>query len=1323
MNPYICVTYAHEDRELSDHFCRGLARYGFRYSCIHELIDPLRRGDLLMGASLLIALTSPAAVRAETVASDIRHALERGLRVLCISLEGNELDHRFCTGNEGGAALIPTPVGDTPDHHAAALFIHRLFVRHLTCFDDCFTETRCTEDVYGQVIRCAYYAHKGDGEACFELGRAYELGMGVPVLEKEAAHWICLAAEKDICDALIRLGQLQLAGKGVERDPESAYAHFSRAADLGDPRGVYQIGLCYLDGLGVMRDPVHAIECLRKAARMGHTLALYRLAILHRDGIGTAKDTRSALRYLFAACRNPLTEREDGGEICAALPLTVYGHRPTARYTCISMRQMRRAKLSAKLTAVAVSSAARHSKASMDRSFGRNSVKGSELPEDRWVVSLASQYARGERDAGKRGDVCTQDHNPTVYTSDWTQADLALAAFELGRLLSAGSETEGVRPSPTRALVWYRYAARLGHTEALYLLGDAYRRGYGTPANVRRAVELFRLAADCGSEKGQFAYAVCCERGIGREADPFEAARLYERAAESGYAPAQNNLGGCYEYGIGVAQNMLTAVEWYVAAANENQPDALCRLGVCYETGRGVSVDMDKAIRLYELAAEQGQAYALYRLALCYDRGVDTDREEVDALLTEAVTSSEHTVSEPSVASVDSSKRTPIERASKLLPDHTHAAGLYRRAADGGIPEAAYALYLCHCMERGIYRDERNEVYYLRRAAEGDCLQACYELGLCHMEGRGLPKDPEAAVACFTHAVALWRTRAGDARWFARTLEQESLPPDSLSFKQAAGGALYMLGYCTLYGIGDSRGHRPVDPAVVPSPERVNRAVALFREAADIEHVGATVMLGDLYAYGLVTPEKASAEDEALRFYLEAVRMGGNGINRSIAARDRTDSSMDALLSLAVRATRVAEEESDEGNAEMARVNAWRSYSECAARGSADALIGMAQCLFYGHGAPQNTSAAVRLLRRAEALNGGRVIASLWLGDYLRSRWEGQTEPVDPAEAAEVYLRGLKSRCVESECSPYTLGLRREARRQEDMRARAEILYRLATLYAMYASEEPKGKEGYHKEAFLYLSEAILMGHTRARDDLARIFTYEMSRPRGLTRKANRGKRPTESRFGSKARLRRRMRDLNAVPTRNSRALRLHRVWLSDYYTALWPEPEPFARAMKATSLQGDRPAYVSATVTDTMRVNALQYLGECFFEGYGLPADAKAAVACYRAVLEIAQNSGLFTPAAVTEATYSLGWCLLYGVGTSANHPEAIRLLTQVSKTHAGACYTLGVCHEEGRGVVAADDREAIKYYRKAQKLGHGKAAAKVAVLEKRLQSHADPS
>jgi hypothetical protein len=110
------------------------------------------------------------------VGADIRRALERGMTVLCVSPEENPLDDRFCVGTESGAARIPYPVGKTPDRHSVALFIHRLFVRHLTRFGECFVESRCAEDAYGTAVRLSYHAHRGDGAACYALGRTYETG-------------------------------------------------------------------------------------------------------------------------------------------------------------------------------------------------------------------------------------------------------------------------------------------------------------------------------------------------------------------------------------------------------------------------------------------------------------------------------------------------------------------------------------------------------------------------------------------------------------------------------------------------------------------------------------------------------------------------------------------------------------------------------------------------------------------------------------------------------------------------------------------------------------------------------------------------------------------------------------------------------------------------------------------------------------------------------------------------------------------------------------------------------------------------------------------
>ncbi len=1301
MNPYLCVTYAQDDRQESDLFCRSLTRYGFRYSCINQLSDPDRRGEILAQSSLLIALTSSAAVKAETVASDIRHALERGLSVLCVSLEENELDHRFCTGTAGGAVLIPSPSEDTTDRHALTLFVHRLFVRHLARYGDCFTEARCDDNVYGRLIRCAYYAHCGDGEACFELGRAYELGLGVPMLEKEAAIWLGKAAEQGITDALIRIGQLKLAGNGTDRDPEGAFGTFVRAAELGDIRGVYRQALCYLDGQGVIKDPVHAIECLKLAAAQQYAPAIYRLAILHREGVGVDRDVHTALRYLYAVCKRGYTDEDD---TLIPLPISVYGDRRPIRYTCITMRQMRHTRL----TEQTQSASGRRSRASADRSFGRNIIRSRELPEDRWVYRLGVLYA-SEYGRVSDEEVDTID-SYSIYEEEWTRADAALAAYELGRLLAVGSPADNLRPSPTRALVWYRYAARLGHTEALYELGDAYRRGYGTPADTARSVELFRLAADRGSERGQFAYAVCCERGIGMAVDQREAFRRYKQSAEGGFAPAQNNLGGCYEAGIGVPRNMVAAVEWYASAANAGQPDGQCRLGICYELGRGVSVDMDKALRLYDLAAEQGHAYALYRRALCYDRDTRADGEgEPETLEVEMVTASEGRRDSIHRHGDD---RLPAETEHRVAIDHTRAAALYKRAADLGVPEAAYALYLCHRLERGISRDERAEIRYLRWAAEGGCLQASYELGLCYMEGNGLPRDQRAAVARFTHTVGLWRACLEDSRLMAHLSESGNLPPDALTLRQAAGGALYMLGYCALYGLGEGRDNRTVDPAVKPDPASVAKAAALFREAAEIDHVGAVIMRGDLHAYGLLNLDTVSGADESLDLYLDAIQLGTiqsgtEKYTRGISLRDPTDNTMDALMSVAERALAVARDPESSGDAHMAQVNAWRSYSDCAARGGTDALVAMAECLYRGWGTAPNPTASMRMLRRAEAMNGGRVEASLWLGDFLRSQWGGTP---NPDEADEVYLRGLECPCLESECGPYTFGLRRVDRKRRDIRARAEILYRLATLRALYYADTAN-----RRESFLYLAEAILMGHTDALDDLARIFDYERKHPRVSSGQDNRRRWLG---MGRKARVRRRMRENDGMLNRNHRAFHVYQEWLSDYYTARLPEPLPFSYAMKPTAIPTDLPEYVTAPVTELMRANALQYLGECFYEGFGLPADAAAAVTCYRAVLAHDPKSGPNPTRSVVQATYSLGWCLVYGKGTAVNCQEGIRLLTSVSRFHAGACYTLGVCHEEGRGVVTVDYREAVKFYRKAQRLGHPEAAVRVAALEKQLRA-----
>lgn len=1286
MPAYICVTHALSRREETDVFCRSLSRYGFRFACIHEQTDPLHRTETLTEASLLIALTCPADEASETVAADIRRAMGRGMPVLCVSMGENRLDDRFCSP-EGGAALIPAPTADTPDRRTVSLFIHRLFIRHLARLAECFSPVRCVEDAYGKVITAAVAAHKGDVAACYALGRAYEEGDSVPKLEVEAARWIALAAEGGINDARIRMGELYLTGRGTECNPEAAYRLFDLAAREGDLRGEYRKGLCYLRGLGVLKDPERACECLRKASDGGYAPAAYCLGLLYQSGEGVPRDHRAAVALVYKSCLWG-AEAEDAS--VGAFP-SLLGDRTGEGVSCITMRQMRRTRLQKALLARSTANRSRQKGLSVT-AFARSRVTP--------VGFAEADFIRRATEEAELSEVTQPTDSPDAATAVIPAFSVDAAAVTLGRMLAEGDPAAGIPPHPTRAMVWYRYALMRGNTEAAYRLGDAYRRGFGVPASPARAFACFRLAAARGDERGLFALGVCFEQGIGVEADPHRAFLNYERAALAGYVPAENNLGGCYEHGIGVVRDVTAAAEWYARAAAEGLPEAACRLGLCYEYGRGVEPDLMKAFRLYETAAEGGDPHAAYRLGLCYDRGM---RPKEKVLLTSA----DGEVQPHS---------GPADRTEEIVapaPDYGRAVRLFETAAEGGVADAAYALALCYACGRGVRRDEERCLSYMNRAADGGCVAACYSLGLYHMGGQALVRSVTRAVSRFADAAALWEKET-------ETVQRESVPTgvlaqEGLTTREAAGAALYMLGYCALYGLGDI-----ANPAVsfcersLTPTERAELAAVYFEKAARADHVGALTALGDLYAFGLRTPAAATAEDEALRYYMEAVRLGEARECLSDAAND---SPIDAFMSLAERSMAVADAaaaEGDEGSAELARVRTWRSLAGASEEGSLDAAVSMAACAYHGYGTPQNFDTALWFLDKAAKAEEGRVTASLWLGDLY---YAGKEREPSPTLADEAYLRAIALPDTVSECGAYTLRERREARAKRDRAARAEACYRIATLRAVhFASGEDI------RESFPYLVRAVLMGHTAAREDLARMYAFESTYIEATSPKERRSTAKWPTPAGVHARRRLNSRDSGSVTPRDSRAGRSHEGWMTDYYTALWPEPILFGLGMRATSAPTDRPEYVSAAVTPAMLAAALNYLGDCLFYGEGLPVDPAAAASCYREVadMRIPVPRGQSTPAGQIWAQYSYGWCLLHGKGVPEDPRTAVRYLTRASRTHAEACYALGECYEGGIGVDAADEVEAYKYYRKAMKLGFAKAETKVKALEKRLRAEA---
>lgn len=112
-------------------------------------------------------------------------------------------------------------------------------------------------------------ADAGDRDAQFNLGLAYENGLGVAADAREAAHWYREAAEQEDRQAQAYLAEMYSKGLGIPRDDREALAWYRRAAENGHAAAQYNVGLFYALGRGVEPSPVEAVAWLTVAEENG----------------------------------------------------------------------------------------------------------------------------------------------------------------------------------------------------------------------------------------------------------------------------------------------------------------------------------------------------------------------------------------------------------------------------------------------------------------------------------------------------------------------------------------------------------------------------------------------------------------------------------------------------------------------------------------------------------------------------------------------------------------------------------------------------------------------------------------------------------------------------------------------------------------------------------------------------------------------------------------------------------------------------------------------------------------------------------------------
>ncbi len=120
---------------------------------------------------------------------------------------------------------------------------------------------------------------------------------------EDAFAYFKSAASKYHTEALNRLGECYLNGKGVEKNYPMAVESFRKALTgaQGHPAANYNLACCYLYGQGVEKDSKEAFKLFSNAAEMGHIDAQNGVAVLYLTGEGVKMNNPNAFAWLQKA--------------------------------------------------------------------------------------------------------------------------------------------------------------------------------------------------------------------------------------------------------------------------------------------------------------------------------------------------------------------------------------------------------------------------------------------------------------------------------------------------------------------------------------------------------------------------------------------------------------------------------------------------------------------------------------------------------------------------------------------------------------------------------------------------------------------------------------------------------------------------------------------------------------------------------------------------------------------------------------------------------------------------------------------------------------
>lgn len=248
-------------------------------------------------------------------------------------------------------------------------------------------------------------------------------------------------------------------------------------------------------------------------------------------------------------------------------------------------------------------------------------------------------------DCNGRGALGLETDNKEAFSlyQSAAKAGHAAAAYRTAVCCELGNEEGGgTRKDPMKAIQWYKRAATLGDTPAMYKMGMIQLKGLlGQQRNQREAVGWLKRAAERADTENPHALH---ELGLLYEAptqpdssilrDEAYSFSLFQRAADLGYKFSQFRLGCAFEYGLfNCPIDARQSIRWYSLAAQQEEHQSELALSGWYLTGsEGVLGQSDTEAYLWaRKAAMAGLAKAEYAMGYFTEVGIGSPGNLEDA--------------------------------------------------------------------------------------------------------------------------------------------------------------------------------------------------------------------------------------------------------------------------------------------------------------------------------------------------------------------------------------------------------------------------------------------------------------------------------------------------------------------------------------------------------------------------------------------------------------------------------------------------------------------------------------------------------------------